>query len=83
MGALDATSKVPFQLWETEAPQHKRNKDVASDVCLSCIVRLGLVLINSYWEAILKFDVVGRTGIQFLWLDHSHNDDFKLTETKR
>ena len=31
---LDATSKVPFPLWQTEAQQHKRNKDVAPDVCL-------------------------------------------------
>ena len=35
-GALDATSKVPFPLWDTEARQHKRDKDVASDVCWSC-----------------------------------------------
>ena len=26
----------PSPLWETEVRQHKRNKDVASDVCLSC-----------------------------------------------
>ena len=34
LGTLDATSKVPFPLWQTEARQHKRNEDVASDVCL-------------------------------------------------
>ena len=32
----DATSKVPFPQWQTEARQHKRSKDAASDVCLSC-----------------------------------------------
>ena len=36
LGALDATSEVPFPLWETEARQHKRKKDVASNVCLCC-----------------------------------------------
>ena len=36
LGALDATSKVSFPLWETEARQHRRNKNCATDVCLSC-----------------------------------------------
>ena len=36
LGAPDATSKLPFPLWQTEARQRKRNSDVASDVCLSC-----------------------------------------------
>ena len=36
LGALDATSKVPLPLWQTEARQHKHNKDVESDVCLGC-----------------------------------------------
>ena len=31
LGKLDATP-----LWETEARRHKRNKDIASDVCLGC-----------------------------------------------
>ena len=39
LGALDATSKVPLPLRETEARQHKPNKDIASDVCLSCSCR--------------------------------------------
>ena len=33
--ALDATSQVPLALWQTEAQQHKRKDDVASDVGLS------------------------------------------------
>ena len=33
---MDATSEVPFPLWQTEARQHKRSEDVASDVCLNC-----------------------------------------------
>ena len=36
LGALDATSKAPFPLWQTEARQHELNKDVAADVCSSC-----------------------------------------------
>ena len=36
LGALDATSKVPFPLWETGARPHEHNQDVASGVCLSC-----------------------------------------------
>ena len=36
LGTLDATSKATFPGWQTEARQHKRNKDVASDVCFSC-----------------------------------------------
>ena len=36
LGTLDATSKVPFPPWQTEARQHKCNKDAASDVHLGC-----------------------------------------------
>ena len=35
---LDATSKVSFPLHQTEAREHKRHKDVASDVDSSCTV---------------------------------------------
>ena len=29
LGPLDATSKVPSPLWQTEVRQHKRHRDVA------------------------------------------------------
>ena len=36
LGPLSATSEVPVPLSQIQAPQHKRHRDVSSDVCLRC-----------------------------------------------